>query len=140
MSTPKCATCGQTVKRTAAHKRANRAAHNSDFEIGACRTCNAPILIGWTEGILAILDGRPLNEIGEMAAAALGLSTYLRRELRFRRRDQFHRRGPFPERPETVHAEHRCGQDWPEQLRLPLAGHENPQPNTPTTEHDQPNY
>lgn len=140
MSAAKCGTCGQTLKPSAISKRAARSAHNSDFDTGSCKHCGASIIVGWTEGLLVTLDGRPINEIGEMAATALGLSTYVRINTRFRLRGTISRR-TFPDRPQTVHAAHSCGQPWPFELLAPLAGHETSQPNsTPTTEHDHPNF
>lgn len=140
MSAGKCGSCGQALKPSAIAKRAARSAHNSDFDTGACKQCGAPVVVGWTEGLLVTLDGRPVNEIGEMAAVALGLSTYVRIDTRFRRRDTIGRR-TFPDRPQTVHAAHSCGQQWPPALLAPLAGHETSQPNsTPTTEYDHPNF
>lgn len=140
MSAAKCGTCGQTLKPSAISKRAARSAHNSDFDTGACRRCGDPVVVGWTEGLLVTLDGRPVNEIGEMAAVALGLSTYVRHGARFRRRDTISRR-TFPDRPQTVHAAHSCGQAWPSALLAPLAGHETSQPNSalPPTP-DKPNF
>ena len=140
MSAEKCGSCGQNLKPSAIAKRAARSSHNSDFDTGACKRCGEPVVVGWTEELLVTLDGRPINEIGEMAAVALGLSTYVRIDTRFRRRDTIGRR-TFPDRPQTVHAAHSCGQQWPPALLAPLAGHEASQPNsTPTTEYDHPNF
>ena len=140
MSAEKCGSCGQTLKPSAIAKRAARSSHNSDFDTGACKRCGEPVVVGWTEGLLVTLDGRPVNEIGEMAAVALGLSTYIRHGARFRLRDTIGRR-TFPDRPQTVHAAHSCGQQWPPALLAPLAGHETSQPNSdlPTTP-DRPNF
>lgn len=129
----RCPTCGQPPKRTAVEARANRRAKESDYETGACKACRAPIIVGWTGGVLNLLDHRPLSPIGEAAAVALGLHTFVRHGARFRDRGAIERRAGFPQRPNTVHIRHECGRDWDTTLFLPLAGHENSQSNKPTT-------
>lgn len=129
--TAQCGACGQALKPTAITRRAARKAAESDFEVGRCTHCSAQILVGWTDAQLRTLDAAPLNQIGEMAATALELPTFTRHGARFRLRGPLERKH-FPERPHTVHATHHCAQHWPEQLRLPLAGHDN-KPDTPPT-------
>ncbi|HNP58833.1 MAG TPA: hypothetical protein PKG94_17960 [Gordonia sp. (in: high G+C Gram-positive bacteria)] len=126
--TAKCPVCNQTLKPTATARRAARKAAESDFDTGRCN-CGAQVLAGWADAQLRTLDAAPLNQIGELAAQALGLPTFTRHGARFRLRSTIERRR-FPDRPNTVHAAHRCAQHWPEQLLLPMARHDKP--NTPT--------
>ena len=88
------------------------------------------VLAGWADAQLRTLDAAPLNQIGELAAQALGLPTFTRHGARFRLRSTIERRR-FPDRPNTVHAAHRCAQHWPEQLLLPMARHDKPNTQTP---------
>lgn len=128
--TAKCPVCNQTIKPSATTRRAARKAHESDFEVGRCGDCATPVLVGWTDAQLRRLDAAPLNQLGEIAATALGLPTFTRHGTRFRRRGPLERKH-FPERPHTVHATHQCAQHWPEQLLLSLAGHDT-KPDTQT--------
>lgn len=137
-TTDRCPTCKQALKRTPAQQRATSRAKESAFTPGRCHACGVPTLTGWTQALLCVLDARPLNEVGEAAAAALGLSTYVRKGERFIRRGDIARR-TFPQRPITVHVTHRCTQQWPDALRLPLIGH-NPQLNTSTDESSEPPF
>lgn len=139
--TGKCAACGQALKPAAIDRRLRRAAHNTDFDTGMCKTCHAPIIAGWTDGIPIVLDPTPLNAIGEMAATTLGAHTYQRRAARFRARDSYHRRAPFPNRPETVHAPHCCGRVWPPELTMPPpSATPHDKPTQPTQQPEQPNF
>lgn len=131
--TAKCDTCGQALKPTAIARRAARKAAESDFEVGRCTDCSAPVLVGWTDAQLRTLDAAPLNSAGEMTASTLGLPTFARHGARFRLRGPIESR-VFPDRPTTVHAAHRC-QPWPQSLRLPLAGHEQRDEHRPQPEH-----
>ena len=109
--TAKCPVCNQTLKPTATARRAARKAAESDFDTGRCN-CGAPSPRRLGRRTAAHLDAAPLNQIGELAAQALGLPTFTRHGARFRLRSTIERRR-FPDRPNTVHAAHRCAQHWP---------------------------
>lgn len=128
-----CNHCGHTPRPTPTDKRATKPAHNSDYDTGRCRHCDHPVLVGWTNGILTTLDAHPLNNIGEMAAIALGAATYTRHGARMRHRGHHERSADFPARPNTVHPTHTCDRTWPQALRLPLAGHHDPPPDNSAT-------
>lgn len=136
--TDRCPTCKRALPRTPAQQRAVTKAKESAFTPGRCHACKVPTLTGWTEAQLWILDARPLNQIGELAASALGLPTFARKDDRFVHRSAIARRD-FPDRPVTVHVIHRCTQQWPEALRLPLNGKAK-QSNTSTNENNEPPF
>lgn len=116
-----CPTCKQPLKPAAAQRRTVTKAKESSFTPGHCHACGVPTLTGWTEALLCVLDARPLNEIGELAAVHNGMVTFARKGDRFVNRSASARR-TFPDRPITIHVEHHCNQEWPEALRLPLNG------------------